>query len=107
DVIARLGLALLAVVGWVLIPECRSLQHRNGAGSPRLMPSGPALRVEPRVRSRPRPEWHDHGPRRFVLTAPCAATGGGWSRMLVKPFGDAMRGAAARSVLDHAFEGAP
>src|SRR5262249_30983055 len=67
-------------------------------------PSGPALRVEPRVRSRPRPEWHD---RRFVLTAPCAEIGGGWRRMLVKPFGDAMRGGAARGVLDDAFEGLP
>jgi len=64
-------------------------QRLGGFRPSRMMPSGPAMGMEPSVVFASS-EWHDHSARRSGLAAPDAPSGGGEARVSVQPFNDAL-----------------
>src|SRR5258705_11163620 len=77
------------LIGTPLFPNAHRRKSCETFGVPRTVPRRPAFGVKPCVRSRLGPKGQDHGTWRFGPAAPCAATWGGWRRMLVQPLNDA------------------
>src|SRR5262249_15144836 len=68
---------------------CRDPQRHDCISSPRLMPSGPAFGVKPRMSPRLGPERQDHGGGKVWPATPSAASRRWWRVMLVQPLDDA------------------